>query len=230
MGMLGYEWLLLQRNKVTKIYFLTSFAASIVCGTLSFLIKKAEFHIPVQEAMMAFFALGAPLYIYSIYSFSWESSFVRISLKDDSYFDSLVNAKLYGNFVFPTLALLLSAPFFYGFVELGAMRMLFIAWIYSVGPGNLMTLWLTSYWIKKVDWYEDRLEIIKQPPAHILIVLANIVFFLAIYYLSNLFDLGLLILFMVSVLFWLILKPIMIKHTIRNLKNITYAIPEQHID
>ena len=228
--MLIYEWFLLQRNKVSRIYFLTSFAASIVCGVLLFFIKKAEFEIPFQEAMMAFFALGAPLYIYWIYSFSWESSFVRISLKDDSYFDSLVNAKLYGNFVLPTLALLLSVLLFYGFVELAAMRPLFIAWIYSVIPGNLMTLWLTSYWIKKVDWYEDRFEIIKQPPAHILIVFANIVFFLAIYYLSNLFDFGLLILLIVSMLFWLILKPIMIKHTKRNLKNITYAIPEQYID
>ena len=185
--------------------------------------------MPFQEAMMSFFTLGAPLYIYSIYSFSWESSFLRISLKDDAYFRHLVNAKLYGNLVFPTLALLLSALLFYGFMGLPVMP-LFIAWLYSVVPGNLMTLWLASHWVKKVDWYEDQFEIIKQPPAHILIVSANIAFFLAIYYLSDLFDLGLITWFMLTLGFWLILKPIMVKHTKKNLKNITYAVPEQYID
>lgn len=228
--MLLYEWLLLERNKVTRIYFLTSSAASLISGVLLFLIQKAEFDMPLHVAMMAFFTLGSPLYIYSIYSFSWESSFARMSLKDSAYFSALVKAKLYGNFLFPTLVFLLSALVFYGFLGLTAIRPLFISWIYAVIPGNLMTLWLSSYWIKKVDWYEDQFEVIKQPPAHIMVVLANILFFLLIYYLSNFFDSGLLGLLLASMLFWLILKPNMIKSTVRNLKNVTHAIPEQPIN
>jgi len=227
--MLKYEWILLKRNKVSRIYFLTSLAAAMVCGVLLFLILKAGFDMPLHIGVMTFFTLGAPLYIFSIYSFSWESSFARMSLRDNAYFIALVKAKLYANFMFPTLAFMFFSLVFFGFLGLSAVRPLFISWIYTVIFGNLMTLWLSSYWIKWVDWYEDQFEIIRQPPGHIIIVLANILLFLLIYYLSNLVDFGLKALLIAGLLIWLLLRPLMVKGTVRNIKKNSYAIPAQPI-
>src|SRR5690554_833483 len=109
MDMLIYEWLLLKRNKVTRLYFSISIAAALVCAVLLFLIQDAAFEMPVHLAIMAFFTLGAPLYIYGIYSFSWESSFNRMALKDSAYLSALVKTKLYVNLLLPTLLFLLFA-------------------------------------------------------------------------------------------------------------------------
>lgn len=227
MDMLTYEWLLLERNKVTRLYFFTSTAAALVSAVLLFLIQKAAFDMSLHIAIMAFFTLGAFLYIYGIYSFSWESSFTRMSLKDSTYFLALVKTKLYVNLLFPTLVFLFSALLFYGLIGLSAVLPLFIAWVYVMLPGNLITLWLCSYWIKQVDWYEDQFEVVKQPPAHIMIVLVNMLCYLLIYYLAGLSGLGLLTVSLACMVFWFILKPLMIKSTVRNLKNIAYAIPKQ---
>lgn len=225
--MLKYEWLILDRNKVSRVYFYSSVGASLVGGMQVFLIEQAGFHMPVEIVLAAFFALGGPLYIYSIYSFSWESCFARLSLQDSGYFSEMVKTKLLVNMLYPTLAFMVSASIFYFILGQTDFNVLFVSWIYAAVPGNLMTLWLCSHWLRKVDWYEDRFEIIKQPPGHILIVLANILLYLLIHYLSGLSRYGPAGLLIVGLIAWLLIKPIMVEASVRNLKNASYAIPTQ---
>jgi nicotinamide riboside transporter PnuC len=228
--MLNYELYLLRRNKLTWFYQLGSVLGSLVCGLILFLMKEAGMPVSLYGDMMAFFALGAPVYIYSIYAFSWESSFLRTELKDSDYLVSLVNAKLHFNFFVSGILFLLWGTVFYFFLELSTLIPLFIAFVYSITVGNALTLFLTSFQVKRVDLFEDRFGIIRQPPSHIFIVLVNILVYLLITYLYRFYGHSLLSMSALGsfgLAFWLFLKPFMVKKITLNLKNASYAYHSQ---
>lgn len=228
--MLIYELYLLRRNKLTWFYLMGSVLGSLVCGVILFLMKEAGMPVSLYGDMMAFFALGAPIYIYSIYAFSWESSFLRMALKDSDYLVSLINAKLHFNFFVSGILFLLWGTVFYFLLELSTWIPLTIAFVYTITVGNALTLFLTSFWVKRVDLLEDRLGIIRQPPAHIFIVMANILVYLLITYLYRFYGHSLLsmsALVSFGLAFWLFLKPFMVKKITLNLKNASYAYHSQ---
>ncbi|WP_186756239.1 hypothetical protein [Echinicola salinicaeni] len=218
--MLRQESYLFVRNKVTKIYSIGSFIALILSVFLLFILRKAQIPMSVNQDILALFIVGGHIYIYGVYSFSWENSFKKIALNNADYFLLIIWVKVILNFFISSMILVVvGAVFHYKLGE--GVKLLIIAWGYSVSIGIWLTLFLTSFQQRFIDLYDDRFVFIRQPPVHILVIATNFLIYIIICKLCRYYSYEtnyILIIYSICFIILIVLFPFIIKRITKNLK------------
>jgi hypothetical protein len=227
MNVHGFMYLF--RNKISKLYSYFSLFSLILCNSLLCFIEFiSDFNPVFYIDMLSLFAVGSPLFIFGIYTFSWEFVYFYLFLKDTNILTKFVSKIIDFYIIVSIVVSLITSIFLYLFFGLNAVYPIIMAFLYIFIIGNVITIFITSYDVVLIDFFNDKFLIINQPSLHFLILIANIGMFSSFKFALRFFEesfVGFLVIFLCSLIFWFIAKPLILKRIVNNLKCKTYAYP-----
>jgi hypothetical protein len=216
---------MLSRNKITRFYFTIAVLGAVLFSILLLLLDDLRTELKFHVAGLTLYAVGAPIYIYSVYSFSWEGNHIRLFLNNHKDLIDMVENKIRFNQLTSFLLFCMALLIFNFHLDRLTFKMLWLSFLYNASLANILTLYLTSFQLRKIDLFENRFEIVRQPSVHLLIVILTASIFILSMVLLFYFSFVTGPLLWITLLFissYFFLKPITMKKIVFNLKRSSY--------